>query len=260
MTRKEPSKMNWVYQKWPKMTVATQTWLKSLGVSSKLANWHVGSGWLEDFGAGAFIQPGDHVSWQGGLYALQTQLGMTIHAGAMTALELQGLSHYVPLGEHKRVVLISDEQEQIPAWFRNNKWDAAIVYKRISLFKLIPPTAVVKSDCGGFDIFISSPERAIMEQIYLSRQNEDIEHVSQLMEGLTTLRPELVQDLLENCRSVKVKRFFLWSAESVGQAWFKRLDTSRIDLGKGKRQVYKGGQFNPRYQITVPKQGDFPGV
>jgi hypothetical protein len=185
---------------------------------------------------------------------------MTIHAGAMTALELQGLSHYVPLGEHRRVVLLSDEQEQIPAWFRKRKWDAAIEYKHISLFKVIPPAAVVKSDCGGFDIFISSPERDIMEQIYLSRQNEDIEHVSQLMEGLTTLRPELIQNLLENCRSVKVKRFFLWSAENVGQTWFKRLDSSRIDLGKGKRQIYKGGQFNQRYQITVPKQGDFPGV
>lgn len=81
MTRKEPSKINWVYQKWPKGTVATLKWLNDLGVSSKLANWHVRSGWLEDFGTGAFIQPGDKVDWQGALYALQAQLGMTIHVG-----------------------------------------------------------------------------------------------------------------------------------------------------------------------------------
>jgi hypothetical protein len=257
MTSKEPSKINWVYQKWPKRTVATLVWLKGLGVSIKLANWHVRSGWLEDFGAGAFIQPGDQVSWQGGLYALQAQLGMTIHAGGRTALELQGLSHYVPLGEHKKVILISNKPEQIPAWFRNKNWDALVELIRMSLFTSIPPEAVSKSDCGGFEIVMSSSERAVMEQMYLAKSNEDIEHVYQLMEGLNTLRPGVIQELLENCRSVKVKRLFLWSAESVGHDWFSRLDTSRIDLGKGS---ISGGLFNQHYQITVPKQGELTGV
>ena len=260
MTRKEPSKMNWVYRNWPKRTVATLVWLNQLGVSSKLANWHVGSGWLENFGARAFIQPGDQVNWQGGLYALQTQLGMTIHAGGRTALELQGLSHHVPLGEYKKVILISDKPEQIPSWFRNKKWDAKIEHTCMSLFTSSPSEAVAKSDCGGFEIGISSAERAILEQMHLARNNEDIEQAYQLMEGLNALRPGVVQELLENCRSAKVKRLFLWSAETLGHEWFLRLDTSRIDLGKGKRQVYKGGHFNQRYQITVPKQGEFPGV
>jgi hypothetical protein len=260
MTRKEPSKINWVYQKWPKGTVATLKRLNDLGVSSKLANWHVRSGWLEDFGTGAFIQPGSKVNWQGALYALQTQLGMTIHVGGRSSLELQGLSHYVPLGELKKILLISDKPEQIPSWFRNRKWDAVLEYIRMSLFMSIPPEASTESDCGGFKIVISNAERAIMEQMYLAKQNEDIEYVYQLMEGLTTLRPNIVQNLLENCCSVKVKRLFLWSAETAGHGWFSRLDISKIDLGKGKRQIYHGGQFNQRYQITVPKQEESPGV
>ena len=260
MTRKEPSKINWVYQKWPKGTVATLKWLNDLGVSSKLANWHVRSGWLEDFGTGAFVQPGDKVDWQGALYALQAQLGMTIHVGGRSSLELQGLSHYVPLGKKKKVILISDKPEQIPAWFRNRQWDATLDYLRMSLFLSIPLEASTKSDHGGFKIVLSSAERAIMEQMYLAKQNEDIEYVYQLMEGLVTLRPDVVQDLLEKCRSVKVKRLFLWSAETAGHSWFSRLDTTRIDLGKGKRQIYHGGQFNQRYQITVPKQEELPGV
>jgi len=260
MTSKEPSKINWVYQKWPKRTVATLVWLKELGVSDKLANWHVRSGWLEKFGAGAFIQPGDHVNWQGGLYALQSQLSLSIHVGGRSALELQGLSHYVPLGEHKKVILISDKPEQLPAWFRNKKWDDAIECRRMSLFKSIPVEAVTESDCGGFSVAVSSAERAIMEQMYLASLNDDIDQVHQLMEGLTTLRPGVVHELLENCRSVKVKRLFLWSAETAGHGWFSRLDTHKIDMGKGKRQIYQGGQLNQRYQITVPKQGDLPGV
>ena len=123
MTSQKTAKINQVFQEWPKGTVATQTWLNQLGVSSKLANWHVGSGWLRRFGPRAFTQPGDQVGWQGGLYALQTQLGMTVHVGGRTALELQGRSHFVPLGREKQVILVSDQPEQLPAWFR--KWSLA---------------------------------------------------------------------------------------------------------------------------------------
>ncbi|WP_213981198.1 type IV toxin-antitoxin system AbiEi family antitoxin domain-containing protein [Sphingomonas sp. dw_22] len=34
--------------------------------------------------------------------------------------------------------------------------------------------------------------------------------------------------------------------------WRSRLDTSRIDLGSGKRALIKGGELDPRYNITVP--------
>jgi hypothetical protein len=59
---------------------------------------------------------------------------------------------------------------------------------------------------------------------------------------------------------VKVKRLFLWSAETIGHAWFDRLDLAQVDLGKGKRQLYKGGRLNRKYQITVPAQDDLPNV
>lgn len=260
MKKNEPSRMNRVYRAWPKGTVATLSWLNTLGVSTRLAGWHVRSGWLEDFGPRAFIQPGDKVDWQGGLYALQTQLGMSVHAGGKTALELLGLSHYVPLGEHRRVILISDHAEQLPTWFRKRDWGVTIEHVRMSLFKKIPGESVVKYNSGGFEIAASSAERAVMEQMRLIGSNDDVEYSYQLMEGLNTLRPYVVQELLENCSSVRVKRFFLWSAETIGHDWFKRLDTSKIDLGKGKRQIYRGGLFNHRYQITVPKQEEFPGV
>ena len=208
----------------------------------------------------SFSRETEKVDWQGGLYTLQTQLGMSVHAGGKTALELQGLSHYVPLGEHRRVLLISDRAEQLPTWFRKRDWGVLIEHVRMSLFKKLPAEAVVQYSSGGFEIAISSAERSVMEQMRLIGSNDDVEYAYQLMEGLNTLRPNVVQELLENCSSMRVKRFFLWSAETIGHDWFKRLDISRIDLGKGKRQIYRGGLFNPRYQITVPKQGELPGV
>jgi len=259
-TGRKPSKINQVFRKWPKGTVATQAWLTEQGVSSKLASWHVGSGWLERFGARAFTQPNDRVDWRGGLYSLQTQLGMTVHAGGVTSLELQGRSHFIPLGEKKRVILISDRPEQLPAWFRKYQWKDDVEHRCLSLFESVPKEATTQLDCGGFKVAMSSAERAIMEQIHLAGSNDEIEHVLQLMEGLTTLRPKVAQELLENCRSAKVKRVFLWSAETAGHSWFNRLDSSRLDLGKGKRQIYKGGRFNQKYGITVPQREELPHV
>ena len=69
---------------------------------------------------------------------------------------------------------------------------------------------------------------------------------------LANLRPQLLGKLLRECKSVKVKRLFLWYADRHGHAWFKDLDQSSIYLGKGKRQLAPQGHFDSRYQITLP--------
>jgi hypothetical protein len=254
------TKINQALQQWPRGTVATQSWLDTVGISSKLAGWHVGSGWLVRFGPRAFVQAGDTVDWRGGLYALQAQLGMTVHVGGRTALELLGLAHFLPLGKRRKIILISDRPEQLPTWFKTYKWDIKVDHHSLVLFSRIPDQATTHLDCGGFEIALSSAERAVMEQMRLARTNSEIEHVLKFMEGLTTLRPNVVQLLLESCTSIKVKRLFLWSAEAVGHGWFDRLDPTKVDLGKGKRQLYKDGRFDQKYRITVPRQEDFTGV
>jgi len=70
---------------------------------------------------------------------------------------------------------------------------------------------------------------------------------------LTNLRPQLVQTLLQHCRSVKVKRLFMGLAEGCNLPWVERIDLSKVNFGKGKRVVVKGGHFDPKYNITLPK-------
>jgi hypothetical protein len=53
---------------------------------------------------------------EAGVYALQSQLGLTVHVGGRAALELQGRAHFVPLGR-KQILLVSDTQERLPNWF-----------------------------------------------------------------------------------------------------------------------------------------------
>ena len=100
----------------------------------------------------------------------------------------------------------------------------------------------------------------MMESIKLAEGNDALVYVREVMGGLNTLRPSMVQDLLEDCRSIKVKRFFLWCAEDAQHPWFSRLDLDRISLGQGKRQLFKDGVYDSRYQITVPPTEPLPDV
>ena len=45
-------------------------------------------------------------------------------------------------------------------------------------------------------------------------------------------------------------------AEKQNHQWFKRISLENIDLGKGDRQIIKGGQLDPKYRITVPRTND----
>jgi hypothetical protein len=76
----------------------------------------------------------------------------------------------------------------------------------------------------------------------------------QVMGGMTTLRPKLVQSLLEQCRSIKVKRLFLYIAGKAGHDWQKRLEVSAFDLGKGDRSITKGGTYIAQFGITIPEE------
>lgn len=74
-----------------------------------------------------------------------------------------------------------------------------------------------------------------------------------IMENLANLRSEMVWRLLVMCRSIKVRRLFMFMAEKHGHPWESDLDVSRLDLGKGKRMIVPKGRFDKKYQITVPR-------
>ena len=93
-----------------------------------------------------------------------------------------------------------------------------------------------------------------MEMLYFVPSLQGFDEAMKIMEMLTSLRPELVQHLLEVCNSIKVKRLFLYMAEKQNHFWFEQLNQDKIDLGRGKRSIVKKGVFNKKYQITVPKE------
>lgn len=253
------SKINQLLKKWPSGTVAVPRWLEKQGAYQQLVHEYEKASWLRRIGQGAYAKSADKVEWPGGLFALQEQLKLPVHAGAKTALQMQGYAHFLPLGKGAAVSLFGLPDIKLPAWFTRYRWGTKIRYTTTSLFAGDPAVGLTKQEMGPFAVRVSTPERAMMEVLYFVPKKESYEEAKLLMEGLTTLRPRLVQTLLESCASVKVKRLFMVLAEGGGHAWVKKLDLSKVDFGKGKRMIAKGGQLDPRYNICVPKYGDRRG-
>jgi hypothetical protein len=106
----------------------------------------------------------------------------------------------------------------------------------------------------GLNIQISSPERAILECLYLTPNRFDLIECYQILEGLVNLRPKIMQALLEECSSIKVKRLFLFMASKANHQWLDFIDQSKIELGTGDRVMVKGGVYISNYKIAVPKE------
>ena len=231
-------------------TVSLAKWLESIGISHDLQKKYRKSGWLESVGSGAFKRPDDNVSWQGGLYAIQQQAKLPIHPGATTALSMQGLSHYVRSQE--TVFLFSPQYTQLPRWFSNYSWGSSIQHVKTSV--LPEKIGLVSIDEKNFSIMISGPERAILECLHLAPGKMDLVECYQIMEGLSNLRPKPVQELLEKCSSIKIKRLFLFMATKAQHQWLNFIDQKKIDLGKGDRSITEGGSYNAAFHITIPKE------
>ncbi|MDM8538618.1 type IV toxin-antitoxin system AbiEi family antitoxin [Desulfobacterales bacterium HSG17] len=222
------TKINQLIRQWPRGTVGTASHLSSEGYSHDLLTKYKKSGWIESFGRGAYILSGDKVSWPGALYAIQTQLGLNFHAGGKTALEIKGFAHYLPTHQ-RRIFTYAPGRQKLPAWFKNYPWDFEMSVSYTNLF----PSGLTRSfsqyEDREFSIRISGPERAAMEMIYLVPQKIGFEESSLIMENLISLRPEIVQTLLKNCNSIKVKRLFMYMAEKYDHPWINQIDLSNID-------------------------------
>ena len=75
-----------------------------------------------------------------------------------------------------------------------------------------------------------------------------------MLEGLRTLRPQLMQSLLEVCTSIKVKRLFLFMAERAALPVAACLDQNSITLGSGDRTLTPGGAYVAKFGLIVPQE------
>lgn len=207
---------------------------------------------MTSIGSGAMIRTGDKVGYEGALYSLQQLAGLSVHLGGKSALTVQGRAHYLDLNV-QRLYLFCEKHGTLPSWFMTYDWG----YKIRAVYTSFLPynVGLISIPHKTFTLKVASPERAILECLYLTPKVHSLIECYEVLEGMNNLRPKQVQFLLEKCTSVKVKRLFLYMAEKANHRWLDYVDTDRIDLGSGKRAFVKeGGVYNSRYKITVPKE------
>ncbi|MFA9389671.1 MAG: type IV toxin-antitoxin system AbiEi family antitoxin [Prolixibacteraceae bacterium] len=234
-------------------TILLASWLTQNGFSHDLQQRYRKSDWLESVGVGAFMRPGETITWQGGLYSLQKQLKLPIHIGGLTALSLAGYSHYLRIGS-EQVYLFSPLQIKLPNWFKNYFATEPIVLVRTSM--LAQEAGLTEFEIAQFQVTVSTPERAILEALFLTPNKFDLIELFQVMSGLVNLRPGSIQNLLENCTSIKVKRLFLYMAKKLNHQWLQFVDLSGVTLGSGDRKLVENGVYNAEFRITIPKELD----
>lgn len=236
---------------WVPGTVATSAWLKSMGVSPQHAQQYVSSHWLEPVATGVFRRPSETPTWEGALYSLQTQLDLQVHVGALSALASEGSAHYMRLGR-ETVFLFSKTGGVLPGWFKTHDWGVDLRHTQTQF--LPPHLGVRNTEMGGFRLKASTAERAILECLHLAPKTVDLMETFEVLEGLRTLRPALMQSLLEACASIKVKRLFLFMADKASLPVLSHLTTDALDLGIGDRAIVKGGVYIAKHRLIVPKE------
>jgi len=251
MATNSSQKLKSVLHDWTAHSVVTHPWLRDRGVSPDLSRTYVRNGWLERLGNGTFKRPGDALTWQGALHSLQSQLGLEVHAGALTALSADGHRHYARSGKGT-VFLFSETGTTLPKWFREYPWTERM---NLTQTRFLPKGLGVRvAEMDGFLLQASAPERAILEALHLAPREVDLVEAAQVLEGLRTLRPKVMQGLLEGCTSIKVKRLFLYLAKRAGLPVVRHLNREGISLGSGERMIVPGGVHVPEFGLTVPRE------
>jgi hypothetical protein len=269
-------KLNWLQNTLPEGLVVDAGWLEQHGVSRQLRRKYVMHGWLLSPARGVYRRPApskqnERLSWEQLVVSLNALLNVPVAAGARTALELQGFSHYVAASGSREAHLYSNEH--VPGWVLRVPVNTRLAFhSAVKLFEhgAIPPydstaaaapsaeASVTRQpwDRRSWQLVVSTPERAILELLDEVPKRETLHQADVLMEGLRNLSPKRLQTLLVDCKSVKVKRLFFWFAERHNHAWLQKVDRSKVDLGKGKRMLVRGGKLDPKYNITVPENLD----
>lgn len=252
-----PSMQSQIEALLPHAMVATRKWLLAQGVGIHTFDNAVKSDKLRALAVGVYARTGVPVPWEGLVASLQRMSASPVHVGGKSALELFGLGHYVSRAREKTVHLYSEDK--LPTWLGKLetsyrfKWHGT---KTLWSPELLFEKAFVREHEWREElppILVSCPEKAVIELLVDVPDTISFEHADELMQGLTSLSPRKLEQLLKVCRHVKAKRLFFWLAERQNYPWIKKLNYQDFDLGSGKRVVEKGGKLNQKYLITVPE-------
>lgn len=244
----------------PEGIIVPRKWLMEKGFARHSLDNLVKSGLLISLANGIYARADSVFTWQSVIFSFQHIFKADLIIGGISSFELQGLSHYVSFAQKKTIHVYG--RDKVPIWVHPLLENVTFFHHKQNLIpqkitnksSIHKTTPFTKSYIGEREkeFKISNQERAFLEILLDVPEKVSFEYADQLMQGLTSLSPRNLQQILEECDNIKVKRLFLWLAEKYNYSWVKKIDADKIELGSGNRMLVKGGKLDKKYKITIP--------
>ena len=249
-----------VFSELPAGALVDTAWLKRHNISNQSVYGYVRKGLLVRLSRGVFLlsgsdyDPKEPIDWEVILASLARVMDVKFHVGGLTAIELLGKQHFGTFDSMRRVQVYG---KNLPRWLTKVNANGKFRYCSNYLFR---------TACLGIEQYqghhltfgtevsypMSGLERSIFEMIDSIRDEASFEHVDLLFQSMYDANPELLIELLNDCRKIKVRRLFLLLAERHNHSWMNLIDKRKFDLGTHSRQFIKHGRYHPEFKITVP--------
>lgn len=103
--------------------LATKSWLEAQGLTLHFLDNAVRNKTLLPLVAGVYIRQEARLSWKGIVTSLQRMPNTPVHVGGLTALELEGLGHYLSKGSKPNSPLF---RSHAPSMAGQNRYSSTI--------------------------------------------------------------------------------------------------------------------------------------
>lgn len=214
--------------------------LAKYGVSAFRASALARSGWLIHLARGVYMLPGDTLTRDGCLAFLSGRIS-GFHVGSKTALDWRGVRHNV--GFREVISLWGDDRVALPSWF-TKKFPSRYQITQLFDAHLKKNFGLQPLPNGRPEVLVSVPERAMLELFSDVGKNLSLQEARQLIEGLRSLRSNVLEELMAHVTRIKVIRL----AESLS----KEFDLPWADLAKRHSRRLGGG----KRWVGVAKSGE----
>lgn len=245
------TKLKWLNTELSKFDLLLAPYLNQHEIMKSHVQNYLKSGWLESVAKGVYKKPNHPLTWASALSALQYQQSTPMNLAGVSSLAQQGISHYLSFN-NETIQVNSTNSLRLPKWLSENNWN--INYKCSKVLDELTDDDLTELVANNQNIKASVIELAVLEVLENVNDESSFLSAAELFQGLTSLRPRRLQSLLERSPAIKVKRLFLFLADYYQHSWLNRLDKTKVGLGRGKRQIVKGGSLDKQYLITVPSQ------
>lgn len=204
-----------------------------MGVSADLAVHYVRAGWLTRLARGVFARPDTPLDQHQSLRLLERRL-KALHVGGKSALDWHGVRHNV--AQQPQLHLYGWASRPLPAWF-TERFPSS--YHRLRLFDEKPDALlrVSRFQRRTDGPLVSDPERAVLELLSDVGVRQPLQEARDLLEGTSSLRAAVLQQLLERCKQVKAVRLCLTLGRELSLPWAAKLDPKRLPTGSDQRWV-----------------------